>query len=117
MANPNPPVATRFKKGQSGNPSGKPKVPDHLRDVKQFTAEEVNRTIAKYMRLSRNELAEINNNGDLPGFEAVICSIILQAHKSGDFSRLEFCLNRAGLKLRLPEEASANDALKILMGG
>ena len=28
MANPSPSPATRFKKGQSGNPKGKPKMPD-----------------------------------------------------------------------------------------
>lgn len=28
MANPSPSPATRFKKGQSGNPKGKPKLPD-----------------------------------------------------------------------------------------
>jgi hypothetical protein len=102
MAGPGKPENLKpFKPGQSGNPSGRPKLPKELRDVKEFTTEEIRRIIAKYMRLPKDELAELMKSGagKLPMFEAMICSILANAYKTGDFSRLDFCLNRSGHKM------------------
>lgn len=100
MANSNPPEHTRFKKGVCYNPSGRPKLSPELRKIKEFTTDEIRRTIAKYMRLSKGELQRIikEESDKLPMFEAMVCSILANAYKTGDFSKLDFLLNRSGHK-------------------
>lgn len=73
-----------------------------LKKIKEFTADEIRRTIAKYMRLSKGELNRIikEESDKLPMFEALVCSILANAMKSGDYSKLDFLLNRSGHKLK-----------------
>lgn len=103
-----PPEHARWKPGQSGNPGGRPKLPAALRAVKEFTSEEIRRLISKYMRLSKGELSKVINDkavsDGLPMFEAMVCSILVNAYKTGDFSKLDFLLNRAGHRQRTETE-------------
>lgn len=96
MANPNPAPHARFPKGVSPNPGGKPGLPKALKNVKEFTADEIKRIIAKYMRMAKGDLeATLKDSAKLPMLEAMIASIIANAYKSGDFSKLDFLLNRS----------------------
>lgn len=99
MARKPPPEHTRWKPGQTGNPGGRPKLPKELREVKEFTTDEIKRVIAKYMRMTKGELEVVLDKGNsktLPMFEAMIASVISNAWKTGDFSKIEFLLNRSG---------------------
>jgi len=50
MANPNPPVATRFKPGQSGNPKGCPKGIGHFRRKCRDYSDEALEYVVSVMR-------------------------------------------------------------------
>ena len=55
-------------KGQSGNPSGRPKLPKNLKAVKEFTTEEIRRIIAKYLRMTIKELQPLMLDKTIPMF-------------------------------------------------
>lgn len=83
-----------WQPGQSGNPSGRPPLPPELRAFKELTNQEVKRYFAKYSRMSVEEVKEAAADQSLPMIEAVIASGYKEALFEGDFSRLNFVLNR-----------------------
>src|SRR4051812_46833163 len=83
-----------WKPGQSGNPSGKPKMPEELRSITMLTKDETARLIAKYGRMTKSELTEAIQRHDIPMIELTIASIYAQAAKGGDFTRMAFLLDR-----------------------
>lgn len=83
-----------FKPGQSGNPNGRPKLPPELKAVKALTADEINRMISKYTRMSKAELREAIESPDTPALELMIASGIANGIKTGDYSKIAFLLDR-----------------------
>ena len=100
-----PPVATRFKPGQSGNPGGKPKRPAAI--LARLMAQEVNETV---------EATENGQPRSLTKLEATLKQIANRA-ASGDrrSAMLMFSLLAAGgdEPSSAPERLGDNDALVI----
>lgn len=88
------PVGKRFLPGQSGNPSGRRKLPEELKDIAEFTAEEIKRMFAKYGRMPVELVKEAANDLQIASIEAVIASGIMRAIKDGDYARLSYFLDR-----------------------
>ncbi len=87
-------IPHRWVQGQSGNPGGKPKLPDELKDIKPFQTDEVKRVIAKTGRMNIDEaMASIMDSGTSYLEKALLRCWQLAAEK-GDPIRLEFLLNR-----------------------
>ena len=84
-----------WKPGQSGNPSGRQKLPEELRAIKALSPTEVCRIVSKYARMTRIELQKSIDNPDIPMIDLTICSIFAQSAKNGDYQRLAFLLDRA----------------------
>jgi len=87
MSNKNPSPATRFKKGQSGNKSGKPKG--------ILTTDQVKALFGKMSALTKAELLEIIQSPKSSILEITTASIFAKAAKDGDYSRLNFLLDRS----------------------
>lgn len=87
MANNNPPEHTRFKKGVSGNPGGKPKG--------LLTIEVLKKAISKHLALSKDELKEVLNDKDSTALDLVVASTISKAIGNGDIAKVEYLFNRA----------------------
>ena len=94
MARKDPPKATRFKPGQSGNPGGKPKVPDDIRKARTLNQIELERTVNRYLYMDRAQVQEAIKNPETPMIELMVASIMAQAAQKGDERRLEFILQR-----------------------
>lgn len=95
MAKKAPPIETRFKPGVSGNPGGKPKLPPDLKAVSELTVDELKRTIAKYGRMTKAEVAAAIQNPQTPMIELNIATIFATGTKTGDYARLAFLLDRS----------------------
>lgn len=96
---PPPPKDTRFKPGISGNPGGRPKLPPHLKKVREFTADEIRRIISMYGRMEREELQAVVKNPATPMFDLMVAGIYAQAAKSGDYARAAWLVDRLVGKL------------------
>lgn len=86
---------TPWKKGQSGNPSGLSKIPNHLRGIASLTQHEVTKIVSKYARMTLTELEELAEARQAPALEAAIIAIFISSAKHGDYQRLAFLLDRA----------------------
>lgn len=95
-----------WKPGQSGNPSGRPKLPDELRLIASLTQDEITKYVSKYSRMDPQELDELVEARAVPMLEIVIARIFQESALRGDFSRLGFLLDRAGLQ---PKPVMATD--------
>lgn len=76
----------KWKKGQSGNPSGRPK---HY-----ITAERVRTVIDTLSAMSREAMHDKIQDPAATMLEIQIASIIARAAKDGDYGRMNFLLDR-----------------------
>lgn len=89
----------RFKKGESGNPNGRPKLPPELKQIKQLSPSYVKTVIAKLTRMSKEQITEWielpMESGGPNLLEMMVASVINQALSHGDHSKLQFLLDRS----------------------
>jgi hypothetical protein len=85
---------TQFKPGQSGNPQGRPKVPEDLKRARAFTKIEVSKILARHLDKSRRELNLLIQDPDTPALEAFVASLMVQGIRTGDERRLNFLFDR-----------------------
>lgn len=90
-----PPEHTKWKKGISGNPGGRPRVPEHLRKVAELTVDELKRTIALHFRMEKAEIAEVLRDPKSKALDLIIASAIVQAIKNGDMHKAEYLFLRS----------------------
>ncbi len=94
MARNPPPPEKRFKPGQSGNPGGRPKTPEDIREARRLNQAELERTVNRLLFCTREELQTIVKDPKTPMLEVMVASIMAQAATKGDQLRLEFVLAR-----------------------
>ena len=90
MANPNP--IPRFKPGQSGNPSGRPKS--------YLTKDDIKSTMGKFGKMTLGELKEKLKDPKTTLTEIAIGNIFIRAAEEGDHVKLNFLLEHQLGKLR-----------------
>jgi hypothetical protein len=84
-----------WKPGQSGNPNGSRKIPEDLKGVMSLTQTEICKIVSKYGRMSAAELTEALQDKSVPVIQLAICSIFMKSIQLGDYTRLQFLLERA----------------------
>ena len=83
-----------FKKGDSGNPKGRPPLPPELKAISPYTATELSRRISKYGRLTKAALYEVIDDPLTPVMDLSICKMFEKCLEEGDYTRLSFLLDR-----------------------
>lgn len=101
-----------WKPGQSGNPSGRPKIPEALRGIHSLTQPEVCKIISKYARMEKAELIGASENPKTSALELCIASIFVACIKTGDYTKLSFLLDRAIGKVPVIEETDEDKAAR-----
>lgn len=84
-----------WRPGQSGNPTGRPAIPEYLRAIKSLTQGEVTKIVSKYGRMTYDELHLALERGDAPVIELTVAKIFARSLSKGDYQGLAFLLDRA----------------------
>ena len=83
-----------YKKGQTGNPNGRPRVPEEVVAARKWDKKQVEQTLEKFLDWPLKDLAEHLNDKAIPVIEALIGKILIEGIKKGDHTRMDFLLNR-----------------------
>lgn len=99
MANPNAnlnlPPEHLWKKGQSGNPKGRPKkLLSKLKD-KGYNKYEINWTIENLIAMTVDELKEVKKDKENTVLERIVATALLNSYKKGSLYAIDNLLTRA----------------------
>lgn len=101
-----------WKPGQSGNPSGLPKLPDHLRGIASLTQIEVTKIVSKYARMKLIDLIASLESSETAALDLAIAKVFLKSIEQGDYQRLAFLLERAVGRVPVVTEDDADRAAR-----
>lgn len=83
----------KWKKGESGNPVGRPKVDEHIKKIRSMTRKDIEQKISYLFSLSVAEVCELADS-DITANEnsllACLAAILVKAGRYGDQNRLSF---------------------------
>ncbi len=85
---------TQFKKGYSGNPGGRDKLPPEIREAKRLTRRSMEVALNKFLGWPTEKLAEFLRDTNNTVIEMIIAKILIEALKRGDQIRLNFIFDR-----------------------
>lgn len=102
MAKKLPPIETRFKKGQSGNPLGGKLHNPAVKALRKITLESFRESIELVMTGNVAELQALVKAPDTPGVQVAIASAFLKAIRDGDYSIVERLAER--IVGKIPDE-------------
>ena len=80
--------------GQVLNPSGRPKIPDDLKELRVMDKEKLERILHRVFWLDAHGLTKIIKDPSTPAIELAICTILVATIKKADYKRLSFLLDR-----------------------
>jgi hypothetical protein len=88
-----------FQKGKSGNPAGRPRLPEDVRKAMAQDSAEFHRILSKVVRMDRTELTNLTKSADASVMELMVASLAVKAVKEGDQNRLRFLAERIAGKV------------------
>lgn len=89
-----PPAETMFKPGQSGNPSGKPKMPEELQKANKLSAKKFIEYVNRYINMDREDIKEDMKRPEATMLELLVAGMISRAVSQQDPVRANFILDR-----------------------
>lgn len=87
-------IEPRWKKGESGNPKGRPKKPVLQMKVAGYKLAEINDTIQAMCSMTLEQLREIWENPNATLLERTIASSLRKGIEKGNLDSLETLMNR-----------------------
>lgn len=84
-----------YKKGQTGNPNGRPKKFTTLLKEQGYKPSEINDTIQTLMAMTMDELREVHEDDNATILEKTIANALFKSWKKGSLYSMETLLSRA----------------------
>jgi hypothetical protein len=85
---------TQFKKGESGNPAGKPPLDPKIKELKKLTAVELEEMINGLLSANEEELNNIDASASEPYIRRIMVRILQRTYETGSMQQLDMILNR-----------------------
>lgn len=82
-----PKEITQFKKGQSGNPGGRPKEPEHIKKFRRLSYNEFLDKLQYFSSLTREKMQEAIRDPSINMFDLMFANIVASAAKGEKDSR------------------------------
>lgn len=95
-----------FKKGQSGNPSGRIKLPQEVKEAKKLNQVELERVLNDCLTLTPSQIKKIKDDPESTMIQLLVVSVITHAVNKGDHDRSSFLLDRLLGKMKDTVEIS-----------
>ena len=83
-----------FKKGQSGNPGGRVKMPEELKKARRMNTVACQEIMDRLIKMPLSKIKELMQNPESTAFELMLGKIVAEAIAKGDHMRLSFILDR-----------------------
>lgn len=88
------PKKSLFKKGQTGNPNGRPTVPKEIREFKKLTAQQVEEIVSTLLYATETDIKDLLANPEASQLKRIVASILMATFESGNMTQFDQLLNR-----------------------
>ena len=85
---------TKFKPGQSGNPGGRAKIPEDIKQARTMTNHQLMRRLTDFLQMDRDAVRAIAQDPKAPMLDVIVASIVAKAATASDHQRLNFLFDR-----------------------
>jgi hypothetical protein len=83
-----------FVPGVSGNPAGRPPLPEEIKDARSQSKEKIERALHEIAFKKMDEIKAILDSPHSPAMDMIVAKIIQRAVETGDTLRAGFILDR-----------------------
>lgn len=83
-----------FKKGESGNPNGRPHEKPEVRALKRLTKSRFEDVAHRYINSTVDELQDKFRDPSTPALDLILIKVLIDAANKGDIGKLNFFLER-----------------------
>ena len=97
-----------FKKGESGNPDGRPAIPHEVREQIALNRDEFVMKISEHLRMPMTDLEALLKSKEVTPLDMMIGNIVKEAAKAKDMSRVNFIVDRTVGPLETVSKSSLN---------
>lgn len=102
-----------FKPGKSGNPNGRPTLPEDIKQARALNKIELDRMLNEMIHLTKAELQAKIADPKTTALELMACSVVAKGVQGGDHMRLGFLLDRLVGKVKDQVEVSSPEGFRI----